>query len=51
MISSNLQLLAYAFAVLATLAMLVKHERGLKRYLLRSRRRRKRLPVRPATVP
>lgn len=52
MISYNVELLAYGFAVLATLAMLVRHERKLKRYLLRSRRRRKkRFPDRLATMP
>lgn len=52
MISYNAELLAYGFAVLTTLAMLVRHERKLKRYLLRSRRRRKkRFPDRLMTMP
>ncbi len=50
MFAYNLQLLAYSFAVLATLAMLVKHERRLKRWLLRSRKRRRRHPASPLTV-
>lgn len=52
MITYNLGLLAYGFAVLATLAMLVRHERKLKRYLLRSRRgRKKQFPARLAAMP
>ncbi len=46
MFAYNLELLAYSFAVLTMLAMLVKHERRLKRWLLRSRKRRRRLPAR-----
>ncbi len=51
MFAYNLELLAYSFAVLTTLAMLVRHERRLKRWLLRPRKRRRRLPVRPMMMP
>lgn len=37
----ELQGLAWPFAVMATIAMLVKHERPLRRWLTRNRRRRK----------
>jgi hypothetical protein len=43
----DLELLAFSFGLLATLAMLVKHERKLKRWLLRSRRRPKKTAIRP----
>jgi len=37
----ELQGLAFSFILLATLAMLVKYERRMKRWLLRSSRRRR----------
>ena len=37
----DLEAIGFVFLVLATLAMLVKYERRLKRWLLRDRRRRK----------
>ena len=43
----DLELLGFVFALLATLAMLVKHERKLKRWLLRGRRRSKKTAIRP----
>jgi len=46
----ELQGFIFSFALLATLAMLVKHERRMKRWLMRSRRRRKR-PYRQPVLP
>lgn len=40
----------FTVAVLVALAMLVKKERRLKRWLMRSRRRRKRRPYRQPVV-
>ena len=44
MMPYNLGAIVFGFAVLAALAMLVKHERRLKRWLRKSPRRRKRKP-------
>jgi hypothetical protein len=44
MMPYNLGAIVFGFAVLAVLAMLVKHERRLKRWLLKSPRRQKRKP-------
>jgi len=41
MMLDNLGVFAFIFGVLATLAMLVKYERPLKRWLMKSPRRRK----------
>ena len=44
MMPYDIRTFAFVFGVLATLAMLVKHERRLKRWLLKSPRRQKRKP-------
>jgi hypothetical protein len=45
---SDVQLLGFGFALLTTIAMLLKHERRLKRWLLRGSRRKKKAAIRPA---
>lgn len=42
----DLQLLGFTFTLLAALAMLVKYERRLSRWLMRDRRRRRKPAVR-----
>jgi hypothetical protein len=45
---SDVQLLGFSFALLTTIAMLVKHERRLKRWLLKGSKRKKKAAIRPA---